>query len=518
MAEILNLNTRLGLKIDTLENWSKAENQFKLLNGEVAIATVAATAGNGLAEPVTMIKIGDGTKTFNELPWAFYAKAADVYGWAKKEHPDWADFSVIPEDKLPTVGIDTDTKYAFEITTEGKLKVTSTTYTKGVAGATTEVGQYDFVTPAELETALANYYTKGEVDGLLAGYAPLAAFNELKGKIEDEDGALAKANDAYALAETKVATSDFNTFKTENSKAIADAVDAEKQRAEGIEGGLRTDVNDIKTNYAKTADVVTNEEFATFEEANTAAIADAKKAGTDANAALEAYKTTNDARIEVILNGTDADKVDSLNELIDWVDTHGGEVEQIKNDINSKVSQAAYDEHLTAQDTRDDGQDEKIAALEAKPGLDKVGTVTSVVAGEGLDGGTITESGTIALNAATKASLAKADTALQAADIANLATKGEVEAAQSAAEGKVTELANGAVKTNTEAIAAINDTENGILAQAKAYADANDADTTYTAKANGGLKLEGTEFRIDETMTFIFNCGSATTVLDAPNA
>jgi hypothetical protein len=34
--------------------------------------------------------------------------------------------------------------------------------------------------------------------------------------------------------------------------------------------------------YAKTVDVVTNEEFTTFEATNTAAIADAKKAGTDA--------------------------------------------------------------------------------------------------------------------------------------------------------------------------------------------------------------------------------------------
>ena len=48
-------------------------------------------------------------------------------------------------------------------------------------------------------------------------------------------------------------------------------------------------------------------------------------------------------------------------------------------------------------------------------------------------------------------------------------------AAQSAAEGKVTELANGAVKTNAEAIAAINNADTGILAQAKADA---------TSKAN----------------------------------
>lgn len=41
--------------------------------------------------------------------------------------------------------------------------------------------------------------------------------------------------------------------------------------------------------------------------------------------------------------------------------------------------------------------------------------------------------------------------------------------------GAVTTLANGQVKTNTDAIASINDTTTGILAQAKSYADTGDA-------------------------------------------
>jgi hypothetical protein len=47
------------------------------------------------------------------------------------------------------------------------------------------------------------------------------------------------------------------------------------------------------------------------------------------------------------------------------------------------------------------------------------------------------------------------------------------------------------------------------LAAAKKYADDNDTDTTYTAKANGGLKLEGTEFSIDDSLTFILDCGTS---------
>ena len=78
------LNTRILLKTDTLENWNSSTLPLK--KGEIAIATVAATAGTGLTEPVVMIKIGeDGVKTFKDLPWNFYAKASDVVAAAKSE-------------------------------------------------------------------------------------------------------------------------------------------------------------------------------------------------------------------------------------------------------------------------------------------------------------------------------------------------------------------------------------------------------------------------------------------------
>ena len=56
MAEKI-LNTRIQLKIDTLENWKNST--LKIKNGEVCFATVAAEAGTGLEEPVVMMKIGN---------------------------------------------------------------------------------------------------------------------------------------------------------------------------------------------------------------------------------------------------------------------------------------------------------------------------------------------------------------------------------------------------------------------------------------------------------------------------
>jgi hypothetical protein len=79
------------------------------------------------------------------------------------------------------------------------------------------------------------------------------------------------------------------------------------------------------------------------------------------------------------------------------------------------------------------------------------------------------------------------------------------------ADGKVSGLADGQVKTNKEAIEAINNEETGILAQAKAYSDSlNHEDTKYTAAADGGLKLnENNEFAIDDSIVFIFDCGNS---------
>ena len=79
-------------------------------------------------------------------------------------------------------------------------------------------------------------------------------------------------------------------------------------------------------------------------------------------------------------------------------------------------------------------------------------------------------------------------------------------------DAKINTLVNeGQVKINTDAIAAINDETDGILAQAKAYSDSlNHEDTKYTAAVDGGLKLDDNNaFSIDDSITFIFDCGDS---------
>lgn len=82
MATEKIIQTRILNKIDTLESWGKST--LKIKQGEICLATVAASAGTGLTEPVVMLKVGTAEeKTFAELPWSFYAKASDVLEAAK---------------------------------------------------------------------------------------------------------------------------------------------------------------------------------------------------------------------------------------------------------------------------------------------------------------------------------------------------------------------------------------------------------------------------------------------------
>ena len=77
------LSTRIKLKYDTLANWSTANPV--LLVGEVAVVAIPtdseSTVGQ-VTKPAIVFKVGDGTTEFNTLPYAS-GLAADVYSWAK---------------------------------------------------------------------------------------------------------------------------------------------------------------------------------------------------------------------------------------------------------------------------------------------------------------------------------------------------------------------------------------------------------------------------------------------------
>lgn len=78
------LNVRIRNKYDSYENWAKST--LILEAGEIATVytTVNVEVGNGKIEqhPELLMKVGNGTDTFDKLPW-LSAKAADIASWAK---------------------------------------------------------------------------------------------------------------------------------------------------------------------------------------------------------------------------------------------------------------------------------------------------------------------------------------------------------------------------------------------------------------------------------------------------
>lgn len=109
-----DLKARLKLKYDLYANW--ITNDPVLLAGEAAIAVVPAETGAVVQEPCTLIKIGDGTKKFSQLPFVS-GIAADVYTWAKAEtKPSYTADEISGLDAYISGKVqDTNTTYKIEV-------------------------------------------------------------------------------------------------------------------------------------------------------------------------------------------------------------------------------------------------------------------------------------------------------------------------------------------------------------------------------------------------------------------
>ena len=234
MATEKILNTRILLKVDTLENWNSSTLPLK--KGELAFATVAASAGTGLTEPVVMVKIGeDGVKTFKDLGWSFYAKASDVISAAKSE----SALTTFINNVIKDAGIATN---------------------EALTALTTRV------TTAE-----------GDIDALETKVGDKAVATQISNAI----AALKLADTYEAKGEAAKVQTALNEYKTSNDAAIT-----------GIKtGDVINDFKSVETELGKkqaAGDYATKTEAQGYANAKDDAIAAAKKAGTDAQTSVNA--------------------------------------------------------------------------------------------------------------------------------------------------------------------------------------------------------------------------------------
>lgn len=118
----MSLNVRISHKYDTYAEWQKST--IILNKGELAICEIPTAPEGGyspaearMTPPAIGIKVGDGEKTFAQLPW-IQATSGDVYAWAKKETLQYSDLdeAFLTNLKGLVAGEvqDTNTNYSFE--------------------------------------------------------------------------------------------------------------------------------------------------------------------------------------------------------------------------------------------------------------------------------------------------------------------------------------------------------------------------------------------------------------------
>lgn len=458
------LNTRILNKIDTLENWSASTLPIK--KGEICIATVAASAGTGLTEPVVMIKIGeDGVKTFKDLPWNFYAKASDVLDACKSEE----GLTTFINEVIAGAGIATDealTALSGRVTTaEGNI-----TALQGLVGDTkVSVAIQNAINALKLsETYAAKEHTHTKAD--ITDFAHTHAMTEVTGLTD----AIADAKKAGTDANTAL-----NTYKATNDAAVqanADAIAA---------------INNADTGILKQAK--------TYADGKDAAIAAAKKAGDDAQADVDALETKvgtvpadktvvqmiSDAQAAATYDDTQIKKDIKANaDAIDLLEGYvGGEnvSTQIQTAITNlnlpttyeaKGAAAAVKTELVGKDT-DNADSATIAG--AKKYADGLNTAmdTRVDALEAAIG----EGGSVG---------AQIDAKIQALDVDDAAVAGQYVSAVSEADGKIT-VTRAALPDYTEVYDAKGAAAQA-LTDAKGYADGlNTAMDTRMDTAEGKL-------------------------------
>lgn len=522
--------------------------------GEVAIAYLttagAVKPGEGDTQHPVLFKVGPGN--FNSLPWAS-ALAADVHSWAKKSE---ADFTTWVKNLIEVSDIDTyskaeiDSKFTANSTADQKyakeyadslaenydaagtaqnlingLDVTDTAVTGQYVSAVSEVDGKVVVSRTDLPTyTLATGSTNGTVafngaDVAVKGLGSAAYKDE---KAFDAAGSANTAkSEAIAEVEAKV-----NALKNTEVKANTDAIAAINNDTDGIlaqakayadqseadavataAGDATTKVNALRDGAVKdNADAIAGikngtsvNDFAAAE----AAIAEAKKAGTDANAALETYKTSNDAA--VALKASDADleaeiarakaaekansdaiallvdstedgtKLNSIKELATWIEEHGGEAAEMAEAIQTNAT------NIASEATRADAEEKRLAGLIAG-NTEAIEANATAIENLNITDGKVS-------------SAAMADKANSLTDAAKEEVKGvkvdnatNADVADSLTDNAKAEVKAVKVDNATHADSADNATQLGGVAAdqyaTKTYADQAEADAISTANAN----------------------------------
>ena len=506
MAEKI-LNTRIRNKIDTLANWESSE--AILLAGEVAFAKIETASGNINDVPTVVIKVGDGTHKWSELKYV-YAQASDVYAWAKKAQPDYND--LINKPSIPSIPVQS---VALESTEDG-------TYTLKVNGSGTPLkmaGYDELVALVNGKADDEHTHTHNDITDFDTAVQELidAGNFAVKGQIVDAD-----ISASAAIAVSKI--SGLGALATKNTVVEAD-----------ISGQIaHTKISGLGS--AATADTA---DFATAAQGAKADAAMPKAGGAFTGAVTVQAPTAemNPATKKYVDDAVSAAATGSfvvLEPEEELPDTGDPGVIYLKPHTHG--SDDNYDEYIytngawekignTDIDLSNYVTDDEIADMATKTWVSQQGfaaqsTVNSI---EGrlktAEGEIDTLQGNVQSLQTDKQDVLTFDGTYNASSnkVATVST------VNTAVSGAIADLDKPDAAVSNQYVTAVSETDGIISVTRKQIQYSEIAGTptekTTTFDADTGLKVTGQDggtvkYSIDDAVTFIFDCGTATTNVD----
>ena len=295
MAETTKtLKTRIQLKYDTLANWNAVASTFKPNKGEVCFVEIPTNDPTATTAPTVLFKVGDGISTWGALKWGS-ALAADVYAWAKAANKPSYTASEVGVNETAFPGLK-KTGTITGITMNGASKGTSGVVDLGtvvtdVSGKQDKAISIDGITATSVNAALKELSDRvnGKYSKPTGGIPKSDLASAVQASLNKADSALQAHQTVTLESGTNNGTLKLTVNGTEKDNI---AVKGLGSAAYTNSGAYATAAQGDKADAA-----LPKSDFDSFKTTNDAAIADAKKAGTDAAASLNSYKTANDAKV-----------------------------------------------------------------------------------------------------------------------------------------------------------------------------------------------------------------------------
>lgn len=312
-----------------------------LLSGELAICVVPADSNQATNEPTVLMKCGDGTSKFNELGW-ISGLSADVYSWAKAAtKPTYSATEITGLETYIGEKIqDTDTQYKLEADAEDGHKFYLYSKAKGDEAWGT--------TPVSTVTIPETVYTlaTGTANGTVK-------FNGTDVAVAGLGSAAYTDSDAYdAKGAAQTAEDNAKAHADTKDSAIAEAKKAgtDAQAAVDTLSGKVGTVTEGKTIVEMISDA---QAAATYDDA---AVKADIKANADAitklngTSAVEGSvdKKVADAINEYANKVSDDQTVNTFKELIDYAADHKGEYSTLSGEVQANKTAIAT---LNGKDT-----------------------------------------------------------------------------------------------------------------------------------------------------------------------